>query len=114
MPAGIAGTAVRRAEWAMDTAHGRALEMRGTSVEMAVRHGWRACVGPTDDLWFAIPYVDQGERVGTKYRTIGGNKLITQEPGSAQILWNIDCLRKPELAGYPLVITEGEIDALSA
>src|SRR5215471_18240900 len=114
MPAGIAGTAVPRAEWEMDEAHGLALEKRGLSVEMAVRLGWRPCAGPTDDLWIAIPYFDQGKRVGTKYRTLNGTKLIDQQKGSAQIFWNVDCLRNPQLAGFPLIITEGEMDALVA
>lgn len=114
MPPGIAGTVVPRAEWEMDETHGLALEKRGLSVEMAVALGWRPCAGPTDDLWFAIPFLDQGKRVGTKYRTVGGAKMFTQDAGSPQIFWNVDCLREPELASYPLIITEGEIDALTA
>ena len=117
MLSGIAGTAVPKAGWAereMDDLHGLALETRGLSVETAVHLGWRPCAGPTDDLWLAIPFVDQGKRVGTKYRTIGGRKLFTQDKGSPQIFWNVDCLRRPELAGFPLIITEGEIDALTA
>ena len=114
MPPGIAGTAVPRAEWEMDQAHGLALERRGLSVETAVRLGWRPCAGPTDDLWISIPYIEQGKVVGRKYRTLAGQKLITQQPGSAQIFYNIDCLRQPELAGYPLIVTEGELDCLAA
>src|SRR6185436_19473343 len=81
--------------------------------ETAVKLGWRSCKGPTNsaDRWIAIPYYDDGRRVGTKYRTIAGEKLFTQAPGSAQIFYNIDCLRNPELDGYPLIITEGEADA---
>jgi twinkle protein len=105
-----------RAEWGLDQACGEALEARGLSVETAAKLGWLSCRGPTNsvDRWIAIPYVDQGRRVGTKYRTVAGSKLFTQAPGSAQILYNIDALRDPELAGYPLVITEGECDAHAA
>jgi len=98
----------------MDQPHGEALEARGLSVEMAAQLGWRPCAGPTDDLWFAIPFIDQGKRVGTKYRTVIGKKQFSQAAGSEQIFWNIDCLRNPEYASYPLLITEGELDGLTA
>jgi len=98
----------------MDEAHGLALEARGLSVEAAVRLGWRPCAGPGDALWIAIPIIDRGKRVGTKRRTIGEVKLFVQDKGTPQILYNIDCLRDPELAGFPLLITEGEIDCLAA
>jgi hypothetical protein len=99
----------------MDEPHGLALERRGLSVETAVRLGWRPCAGPTsDDLWISIPYLDGGKVVGRKYRTITGKKLFTQQTGTPQIFWNVDCLRDPQLAGFPLVITEGEMDALAA
>ena len=114
MPLGIAGTVVPRAEWEMDELHGLALEERGLSVETAVRLGWRPCAGPTDQLWIAIPIIDQGKRVGTKRRTLTGKKTFTQDKGTPQILYNIDCLRDPLLAGFPLIITEGEMDALAA
>jgi twinkle protein len=114
MPAGIAGTAVPRAEWELRDQHAQALERRGLSVETAAHLGWRACEGPTDDLWIAIPTIDQGKRVGTKYRTISGEKLFTQEKGTPQILWNIDCLRNPDFRSFPLLITEGELDGLTA
>jgi len=114
MPVGTAGTVVPRAEWEMNEAHGAALEARALSVEMAVQLGWRPCAGPTDDLWIAIPIIEQGLRVGTKLRTITGKKLFTQDKGTPQIFYNIDCLRDPELASFPLVITEGEVDALTA
>src|SRR5215468_10540332 len=117
MLAGIAGTVPRRAEWEMDQRHANALQRRGLSVEMAARLGWRPCAGPGDDLWIAMPVVDQGKRVGTKYRTItqpGQPKQIDQQKGTPQIFHNIDCLRRPELSGYPLVITEGEFDMLAA
>jgi twinkle protein len=104
------------AEWEMDEAHGLALEARGLSVETAVKLGWRPCAGPGDVLWLAIPIIDHGVRVGTKRRTIGGDekKRFTQDKGTPQILYNVDCLRDPELAGHPLMITEGECDALAA
>jgi twinkle protein len=112
---GTAGTAVRVAEWEMDEPHGMALEHRGLDVEMAVRLGWRPCAGPSDDdLWIAIPIIEGGKRVGTKRRTITGAKRFIQDVGTPQIFYNVDCLSDPALGGYPLIITEGEMDALAA
>jgi len=114
MQSGFATTAAPRAEWAMDEATGHALEARGLSVELAAQLGWRPCAGPSDDLWIAIPYFDRGQRVATKYRSLTGPKSFVQAKGCPQILWNVDALSKPELAGYPVIITEGEMDALAA
>jgi twinkle protein len=114
MQNGTAGIAADRVEWEMDEAHGLALEARGLSVETAVRLGWRPCAGPSDDLWISIPYYDHGQRVGAKLRTLSGAKQFVQEKGTPQILWNVDALRDPHLTGYPVVITEGEMDALAA
>jgi len=111
---GTAGTAAQRVEWEMDEPHGLALERRGLSAVTAARLGWKPCAGPTDDLWIAIPIIDQGKRVGTKRRTLTGTKTFTQDTGTPQILYNIDCLRDQQLAGFPLIITEGEMDALAA
>jgi twinkle protein len=58
--------------------------------------------------------MDGGVRVATKYRTLTGEKLFTQDKGGRQILWNLDCLRDETLAAEPLIITEGELDAMSA
>jgi hypothetical protein len=98
----------------MDEAHGMALEARGLSVATAVKLGWHPCAGPGEGLWLAIPIIDRGVRVGTKRRTIGGAKAFTQDKGTPQILYNVDCLRDPALAGHPLMITEGELDTLAA
>src|SRR6185503_14623692 len=37
-----------------------------------------------------------------------------QDPGSPRALWNEDCLRDVTLASEPLIVTEGELDALAA
>jgi twinkle protein len=114
LTAGIAdGVAV--SEWDLTEAHGLALESRGLSVEEATaRLGWRACGGPGDDLWIAMPIVDGDERLGTKRRTISGEKRFSQDKGTPQILYNVDALRDPELGGFPMVIVEGEMDCLAA
>lgn len=90
------------------------LEARGIDVELALNHGWRsseAHVGRSGD-WIAIPFMRDGIEVGTKYRTLSGEKRFMQKKGSAQILWNVDIL--DHLNGAPLVICEGEMDAMIA
>ena len=52
--------------------------------------------------------------IGTKYRTLTGEKKFTQDAGGRQIFWNLDCLRDSSLATEPLIITEGELDAMAA
>jgi twinkle protein len=93
--------------------HGELLEARGLDVELLERLGIDSCdkLGPST---IAIPYF-QGEKiVGIKYRTISGEKRFSQEPGSAQVLYNWNCLVDPTLEIQPLTITEGEIDCWAA
>mgnify|MGYP003333064551 CR=1 FL=1 len=56
----------------------------------------------------AFPYYKDGKMVGAKYRSITG-KDFTQDVGGNQVFWGIDNL----VAGQPVVIVEGEIDALT-
>lgn len=93
--------------------HIKALETRGLDPELLATLG----VGASDRLrgdCIGIPYFDGDARVATKYRTLTGEKRFTQDAGGRQILWNLNCLRDSSLASYPVIITEGEIDALSA
>lgn len=91
----------------------QALDARGLDVELMVKTGAHGSgrLGP-DTL--AIPYRDGGVTVATKYRTIGADKRFTQDAGGRQILWNLDCLRDESLKAEPLIITEGELDAIAA
>lgn len=93
--------------------HGDLLEARGLDLETIERLG----VSSNDRLGadgIAIPYFRGGQVVGVKYRTIAGGKRFAQEPGSAQILYNRDCLTDPTLDGQPILVTEGEIDCWTA
>lgn len=60
-----------------------------------------------------IPFVRDGLTVQRKYRTLGPDKRFWQDEGGVKCLWNEDCLRDDTLIGQPLVITEGEMDALA-
>ncbi len=93
--------------------HVKAIETRGLDPELLATLG----VGASDRLrgdCIGIPFFDGETRVATKYRTLTGEKRFTQDAGGRQIFWNLNCLRDPSLASYPVIITEGELDAMSA
>lgn len=63
-----------------------------------------------------FPTISNGTVVGEHYRVNpeGGDKRFYQRKHSAQVFWNVDCLTDPALErGEPLIITEGQMDALS-
>lgn len=89
------------------------LEARALDVELLAKHGVGASSRLSGDC-IAIPYFENGIRVNTKYRLIGEAKGFTQDEGARKVFWNVDCLRDETLANSPLIITEGEFDALAA
>ena len=92
----------------------RLLEARGIDPEIAVKLGVDAHARDGGDDWIAIPYVFGGRIVNYKYRTLAGEKRFYQEPGATKCLWNADVITDQTLAHLPLIITEGELDALVA
>ena len=93
--------------------HIAALVGRGLDPELLARLGVGASA-KVGGVSIAIPYLSDGNRVGCKHRTIEGDKKFAQDVGSAQIFYNIDCLRDESLKAEPVVITEGELDCWSA
>ena len=99
-----------------------AFEGRGISAETAVRCGIytgrrveRGAVQPDEDGNVVVfPFVERGVVVAEKYR--GPGKTFWQRPGGRRTFWNSDVMDDPALeAGHSaLIITEGEIDALTA
>lgn len=64
-----------------------------------------------------IPFFRRGEIVRKKWKAWDrpeGSPAYLQEKGGKRIAWNEDCLHDPSLFGKPLIITEGELDAVSA
>ena len=57
-----------------------------------------------------FPFFEENQIVGEKWRTLP--KGFSQRPGSKQIFWNAEVIAAA--AGGRLIITEGEIDALTA
>ncbi len=66
-----------------------------------------------DSKWpvVAFPYYEDGEEVLLKYRTANrkGDKSVWQEGGGKKVLWGMDKVDP----GDPLVLVEGEVDAVS-
>lgn len=68
---------------------------------------------PAGHEWLKLPYERNGELVNYKLRRLDA-KEFTQKKGGEQIFWRGDCLKDAALADDPLVITEGEFDAIAA
>ena len=86
------------------------IERRGISAELAVQLGlFTKTEGGRN--WLAVPYREDGKAVNHKYR-MTSEKDHRMDPGAPLILWNLDCLNEKP-ADMPLVITEGEWDALA-
>lgn len=93
----------------------QALEQRGFDAEIAANYGVSDSARRGFDI--AFPYLVRGEVVGCKYRRIVKSDTaanFSQDVGSRQVFWNHACIEDETLAHQPLVICEGELDALSA
>ena len=89
--------------------HAKQLLARGLEPELAVRYGWTSHGPLTDGI--AIPYLMDGKVVNHKYRTLNGEKKFAQDKDALKCFWNFDALKNES---GPIVITEGECDALAA
>lgn len=101
----------------------KAFESRGISAETAARYGvytvsrdasaGEAVPDPRGNI-VAFPYLEHDVEVSTKYRAPG--KKFWQREGGKRTFWNADVLDDAALheGRNALVITEGEIDALTA
>lgn len=87
------------------------LEARGLDAELADRFGLET-VSRGDGEWVCLPYYRDGQRVNRKYRRLD-QKQHSQDQGGVKCVWNEDALRDKALTG-PVIITEGEWDALAA
>jgi twinkle protein len=102
-----------------------AFEHRMIDPETAVRYGiytarsrrtedGETIVEPAEDGNIIVfPFVDKEQEVAAKYRA--PNKRFWQLAGGRKTFWNADVMDDPALDhDQPLIITEGEIDALTA
>jgi twinkle protein len=93
--------------------HLEILEARGLDAELLVRLGVSSSAKLGGDC-VAIPYLEQGRQVNTKYRTISGEKRFCQDTSARKVFWNVDVIADETLKDAPLIITEGEFDAVAA
>ena len=91
----------------------QALEARGIDRETAVRFQLHASRSGSGEA-LVIPFLRDGVVVNRKFRTMGAEKRFWQDKDGLKCVWNEDCLRDTSLDDQPLIITEGELDALSA
>lgn len=89
------------------------LEARGLDVEMISRLGLESTERAGGEC-LAIPFTREGKVVRRKFRSFTGEPKWSAEKGGIRCAFNEDCLRDASMSGLPLVITEGELDALAA
>lgn len=90
------------------------IEARGIDVELAARFGLDSQRRDGGDA-LVIPFKRDGQVVRRKFRFFDrAEGKWTAEKGGQRIAFNEDCLRDDSLIGQPLIITEGEFDALAA
>lgn len=90
------------------------LEARGLDVELADRLGLDSQFRAGGDC-LVIPFKRDGQTVRRKYRFFDREEAKwTQDKGGLRIAYNEDCLRDDTLLDQPLIITEGELDAIAS
>lgn len=97
----------------MKPLHADILTARGLDVELLLRLGVTSSEKLRGEC-IAIPYWRNGQVVNRKYRTIAGDKAMAQDAGADKCFWNVDALSDPTLVGQPVIVTEGEFDAMAA
>lgn len=90
------------------------IEARGIDPQLAAKFGLET-VQREGAAWLAVPYLDGSEVINHKYRRTAA-KDHRMDTGAPLALWNANVLRDPKVLNgqAPLVITEGEWDALAA
>lgn len=90
--------------------HREWIELRGLDPALAAKLG--ICTKRDGAAnWLSVPYVERGRTINHKYR-LASEKRHRMDEGAPLTLWNHDVLL--DQTDKPLVITEGEWDALTA
>lgn len=90
----------------------RWLALRAIDAEIASRYGVDSLETPQDEA-ITFAYMVGDQQVNTKYRTLA-DKRFWMDAGGEVVAWNFNTLTDRELCkSQPLIITEGEMDALS-
>jgi twinkle protein len=86
---------------------------RGIDVELADRLGLASTQREGGEC-LVLPFYREGKVVRRKYRSFTADARWTADKGGVRCAFNEDCLRDDALIGQPLIITEGELDAVAA
>jgi twinkle protein len=89
------------------------IEARGLDVELAARLGIDSYETPDGGAVLRIPYMVGAEAVNHKHRHLG-EKRFHQDANATKCFWNFNAIVDTSLADQPLIITEGEFDAMVA
>lgn len=92
--------------------HAEWLSARGIDPTLAQKFGLHTSQRG-DRNWLAVPYLERGAVVNHKYRVTSEKHQYGLDEGAPLTLWNHDVLLDESLAKQPLIVTEGEWDALS-
>lgn len=92
--------------------HADWLDGRGIDPALAIKFGI-STVQRDGRNWLAVPYIEQGKTVNHKYRLTSEARGYRMDDDAPLTLWNHDCLLDGSLSSQPLIIAEGEWDALA-
>ena len=86
---------------------------RGIDPELAAKFGLSSYRENDGGEAIRIPYRVGSEAVNHKYRGLD-EKRFWQDSGGTKCFWNFDALVDPTLTAEPVIVTEGEFDAMIA
>jgi twinkle protein len=92
--------------------HADWLDDRGIDPILAEKFGLRT-VQSGGRNWLAVPYPERGKVINHKYRVTSEAHAYRMDDDAPLTLWNHDILLDESLANQPLIVTEGEWDALT-
>lgn len=95
--------------------HRQWIEARGLEASLAEKLGLHTRTDKQGH-WLLIPYLEDGWSVNNKWRLTSEKKHRMDGDGAPLLLWNVDCLNDPKVRNgqAPVIITEGEWDAMTA
>lgn len=96
----------------MHEKHREWIEKRGISADLAEKLGVET-VNENGANWITIPYLENGKQINRKYR-LTSEKRHKMTTGAPLLLWNCDVLKEERCKTEPVIITEGEWDAMAA
>jgi twinkle protein len=102
-------SATTAASPALHPKHREWFELRGLEPELAQKLGI-STKREGNANWIAVPYVERGQTINHKYR-LASDKRHRMDEGCPLTLWNHDALLTDHTK--PLIVTEGEWDALA-